>query len=80
MALLPDHERLHPDKGNLDGKLCKLGSETMSGCIDCVWAVAVLDKDGNQAFFRCTQPKCKNGEYYEEDDDGKESDLYGDDF
>jgi hypothetical protein len=52
----------------------------MSGCIDCVWSVAVLDKDGNQIAFRCTQPNCKNGEYYEEDDDGRESDLYGDDF
>ena len=52
----------------------------MSGCIDCVWAVAVLDNDGNQIAFRCTQPNCKNGEYYEEDDNGKESDLYGDEF
>lgn len=39
----------------------------MSGCIDCVWSVAVLDKDGNQIAFRCTQPNCKNGEYYEEE-------------
>lgn len=37
MALLPDHEKLHPDKGNLDGKLRRLGSETMIVRINHKW-------------------------------------------
>lgn len=52
----------------------------MPDCLDCVWSVAVWDKNGNLTSYRCTQPKCENGEYYEEEDDGKETDLYGDEF
>lgn len=57
-----------------------LGMMKMPDCLDCVWSVAVWDKNGNLTSYRCTQPKCENGEYYEEEDDGRETDLYGDEF